>query len=274
MTDYTKLLPVHIEKYLGAHDLFMEIFPGKPVQGATGKRPPLLFVHGAYTGSWMWSKYMPHFIAAGWTCYAMNLRGHYKSRHVDLTAVTFADYLTDLEEAISECGEPPILIGFSMGGILGQKLAENAELRGLVLIDSTICREAYEKVPYDILQQPITELIVPPPAREEAMSIDESPEDIDFQRKYLAMESARAFNAFMFTPQNKGISVNSAEIHCPCLVLKAVGEAGDDERGRALAEHYRGSYVGLAGTTHTGLLVGQRYIEAVEAILKWLERLG
>lgn len=44
--DYTQLLPNHIEKYIGEHDLFLEIYEGEA-------RPPLLFVHGGYTGSWI-----------------------------------------------------------------------------------------------------------------------------------------------------------------------------------------------------------------------------
>jgi hypothetical protein len=59
MKDYTKTLPDHIEKYIGNNDLFLEIFGGES-NSEEKKRPPLLFVHGAYTGSWMWSKYIPH----------------------------------------------------------------------------------------------------------------------------------------------------------------------------------------------------------------------
>lgn len=61
MKDYTKELPAHTEKYVGEHDLFLEIYEGHGLSSAAA-RPPLLFVHGAFTGSWMWSKYIPHFV--------------------------------------------------------------------------------------------------------------------------------------------------------------------------------------------------------------------
>lgn len=270
MRDYTKELPSHTEKYLGENDLFLEIFEGEKPQGAYDNRPPLLFVHGAFTGSWMWSKYLPHFIGAGWTCYVMNLRSHYRSRVQDLTKITFEDYLEDIREVIAACGAPPILIGFSMGGILCQKLAETARIAGLVLIDSSISREVYEVVPYAELDPTIPGILMPAPVREELTSIDESAEDIAFQRKYLSMESSLAFSAFSFTPTHKGISVDNLLISCPCLVIKAVNSEEDDRRGRVTAELLRAEYQGLWNTTHTGVLVGQRYREAVDTMMDWL----
>lgn len=79
----------------------------------------------------MWSKYILHFIDEGWECYVMNLRSHYKSRQLDMTRITFEDYLEDIHEAIAECGAPPILIGFSMGGILSEKVAETVKIAGV-----------------------------------------------------------------------------------------------------------------------------------------------
>ncbi|MNC33893.1 2-succinyl-6-hydroxy-2,4-cyclohexadiene-1-carboxylate synthase [compost metagenome] len=271
MRDYTKELPGHVEKYIGEQGLFLEVF-GVPAPGeAAQERPPLLFVHGAYTGSWMWSKYIPHFIRSGWTCYVMNLRSHYKSRAMDMTKITFEDYLEDIKEIMGECGAPPILVGFSMGGILCQKLAETEKLAGLVLIDSSISREVHDQVPYRELEPVKAGLVVPAPTREEESSMDESANDIAFQRKYLAMESALAFNAFAFRFGSNGISINRSAISCPCLVVCAVNEEDDDLRGKAAAEYLHGEYKGLWGTTHTGLLVGQRYKEAADCVLEWLK---
>ncbi|MDC9812149.1 MULTISPECIES: alpha/beta hydrolase [Rhizobium] len=275
MRDFAKELPEHTAKYVGENDLCLEIFYADN-SSKQSARPPLLFVHGAFTGSWMWSKYIPHFISAGWTAYCLNLRGHYKSRSVDLTKVEFEDYLDDIRQAISEiveeCAVPPVVIGFSMGGILSQKLAESVGIAGLVLIDSSICREVHDEVPYDDLAPRLPGLVVPAPARDEQSSADETLEDIEFQRKYLSMESARAFAAFSFHFGAEGISIESGKITCPSLVMSAVNDEADDRRGRATARHIGGEYLGLQGTTHTGLLVGQRYCEAVSRMMAWLAR--
>ena len=275
MIDYTKALPAHTETFIGDNDLFLEIYEGVPSSQAAADRPPLLFVHGAYTGSWMWSKYVPHFVREGWTCYAMNLRSHYRSRVLDMTRVTFEDYLEDIREviraAIAERGKPPVVIGFSMGGILGQKLAETDRLAGLILVDSVISKEVHDLAPYPHSTPTELGLVVPAPAREELSSIDESEDDILFQRKYLAMESAHAYRAFSHR-HTGGVPIDSGLIVCPCLVIGAVGSEDDDRRGRAMAEYLHAEYAGLWNTTHTGLLVGQRYGEAVERILAWLKR--
>lgn len=271
MKDYTKMLPAHIEKYIGENDLFLEIYEGKGQSTAIEKRPPLLFVHGAYTGSWMWSIYIPLFINEGWKCYVMNMRSHYKSRLLDLTKVSFEDYLEDIKEVIAECGEAPIIIGFSMGGILCQKLAETTKFAGLVLIDSSISKEVYDIAPYKVLEEISTAIILPAPAREELYSIDESPEDILFQKKYLTMESSKAISDFAFYyGATIGISVDSSLIACPVLVVSAVNSDDDDNRGRVMARHLGAEYTGLWNTTHTGLLVGQRYKEVVDRILEFL----
>ncbi|ABC94365.1 putative hydrolase protein (plasmid) [Rhizobium etli CFN 42] len=275
MRDYTKELPEHTARYIGKSDLFLEIFPGNN-RSDEADRPPLLFIHGAFTGSWMWSKYIPHFMAAGWNSYCINLRGHYKSRSVDFTKVEFEDYLEDIREAISaiagECAVAPVVIGFSMGGILSQKLAESVEIAGLVLIDSSISRQVHEEAPYHDLVSEIPGVVIPAPVRDEQSSPDETPDDIAFQRKYLSMESARAFGAFSFHFGAEGISIDGGKISCPSLVISAVNDAAADRRGQAMARHIGGEYFCLWGTTHTGLLVGQRYHEAVSRIMIWLAR--
>lgn len=273
MKDYTKSLPDHTAQYIGEQDLYLEVFEGDEIQGRSDHRPPLLFVHGAYTGSWMWSKYIPHFVQQGWTCYAMNLRSHYKSRVQDMTRVTFEDYLEDIQEIITECGEPPILIGFSMGGILSQKIAEHSPLRGLIVIDSSLSQEVLRSVPYAEVDRITPGLVVPAPVHDELTSIDESAEDIAFQRKYLAMESSQAFSTFSaFFGGEDVVSINGESITCPSLVIKAVSSEEEEQRGRLTAEQLHAEYTGLWHTTHTGLLVGQRYFEAVEIILEWLQR--
>lgn len=273
MIDYTKILPKHIEKYIGENDLYLEIFDGESAFEVGEKHPPLLFVHGAYTGSWMWSKYIPHFVSQGWKCYVMNMRSHYKSRVLDLTKISFEDYLEDIKVVIEECNEPPIIIGFSMGGILSQKIAETEGLSGLVLIDSSISKEVNEIEPYKERFEISSSNILPAPAREEGFSIDESADDIDFQKKYLTMESSKALSACgCWIRGTEGISINSSLIACPCLVIKAVNSEDDERRGRATAKHLKAEYLGLLNTTHTGLLVGQRYKEVVDRVMKWLER--
>ena len=54
------------------------------------RKPPLLLVHGALTGSWLWSSFGAFFAERGWEAHAMNLRGHYTSDIADLGSVSDA----------------------------------------------------------------------------------------------------------------------------------------------------------------------------------------
>lgn len=267
MIDYVKQLPKHIEKYVGENDLYLEIY-----NSDENVKPPLLFVHGAYTGGWMWSKYLPHFIEKGFPCYVMNLRSHYKSRNMDLTTIILNDYIEDVLECINECSQSPILIGFSLGGILCQKVAETKKIRGLVTIDSAISKEVNEMVPYASLSKQLTECIEPAPVRNEVKTADESKNDILFQKKYNGMESTKVFNEIGCWMEGvKGISINNKAITCPVLVIKSVDREEKQRRGLAEAKHLDGEYKSFQGMSHTGLLIGIRYKEVVDRIMQWLE---
>lgn len=104
---------------------------------ATGRRaPPLLFVHGAYVAAWCWAEhFLPHFAAAGFDAYAVSLRGHGASpARESLASHSIADYVEDLAEAIDAIGEPPVVIGHSMGAFVLQRYLARHALPGAVML--------------------------------------------------------------------------------------------------------------------------------------------
>ncbi len=114
----------------------LEVFSCLPAR-KTG-RPPLLFVHGAFAGGWMWTDtFMPALAGAGYPCYALSLRGHGGSEgraHIDWHSV--ADYVDDVVKVIDWLGETPVLIGHSMGGFIIQKYLERHSAPGVALLCS------------------------------------------------------------------------------------------------------------------------------------------
>lgn len=99
---------------------------------------PLLFVHGAFAGGWMWTEtFMPFFAKAGYDCHALSLRGHGGSsgrETIDWHAI--GDYVDDLERIIDWVDAPPVLIGHSMGGFVVQKYLERHPAAGAILLCS------------------------------------------------------------------------------------------------------------------------------------------
>src|ERR671938_613742 len=78
-------------------------------------RPPILFIHGMFTGAWQFEGFQHHFAALGYPSHAINLRGHHGSRPVlDLGKVSVLDYVDDVLPVARALGQP-IVVGHSMG---------------------------------------------------------------------------------------------------------------------------------------------------------------
>lgn len=99
---------------------------------------PLLFVHGAYAGAWLWDfHYLPWFARHGWDAHAFSFCGHGASAGRErLDQNSIDDYVADLARAIAALPAPPVVIAHSMGGFVLQKYLEQAELPGAVLLCS------------------------------------------------------------------------------------------------------------------------------------------
>lgn len=118
-----------------AHFGELEVLVRSP-QGKPSKSTPLLFIHGAYTDAWCWDEhFLPHFASLGYTCHAVSLSGHGKTRRPGvLDSFSIQDYVTDVREVVDRLPEPPVLIGHSMGGMVVQKYLEVATAPAAVLL--------------------------------------------------------------------------------------------------------------------------------------------
>ncbi len=115
----------------------LEVFSCLP-ENPSETRPPLLFVHGAFAGGWMWTDtFMPYLAAAGYPCYALSLRGHGASvGREQIDWLSIADYVDDLRTVIRWLKVAPVLLGHSMGGFVVQKYLEHEQVPGAALLCS------------------------------------------------------------------------------------------------------------------------------------------
>jgi pimeloyl-ACP methyl ester carboxylesterase len=93
--------------------------------GEPSSLPPLLFVHGAFCGAWVWTEhFLPFFAQRGWRCVAVSLRGHGRSAGRErLDWAGLADYVADVATAAAGLDRSPVVIGHSMGGLVAQRFA-------------------------------------------------------------------------------------------------------------------------------------------------------
>ena len=108
----------------------------KALPSAPSAKPPVLFLHGAFSGAWVWAEHVLDFVAErGHAAYALSFRGHGRSEgRGDLARHGLADYADDVRATIRSIGHPPILVGHSMGGLVAQRCLCRERLAGLALM--------------------------------------------------------------------------------------------------------------------------------------------
>src|SRR5512134_2025103 len=99
---------------------------------------PLLFIHGTLHTASCWDvHFLDYFAQHGFAAHALNLRGHGNSEGREkLRWTRIADFVEDVENAVSQLLSPPILIGHSMGGFIIQKYLEDHDAPAAVLLSS------------------------------------------------------------------------------------------------------------------------------------------
>ena len=227
----------------------------RPTAGAP-PRPPLLLVHGLAGGAWYWARYQQFFAERGYASYAVALRGRGASRPVaELGRVSMADYVQDALDVAGALGEPPVVVGHSMGGLVAQKVAEagaaraavlicSAPPRGIPLFTAALVRRQLKHVPAMLASRPI----VGARADHDALTFNRVPEaERAALFDQLVPESGRVARELSLS----AVRVDAARVRCPVLSVSAA-----DDRfvppgvGRRIARKYGGAYRVFAGHGH------------------------
>lgn len=106
--------------------------------GSPGERPPVLLLHGGGQTRHSWSGTAGQLAARGHEAWTMDLRGHGDSDWARDGDYTTEAMVKDLDAVCAEIGRPPVLVGASMGGMVGlvsEGSLRPGRLRALVLVD-------------------------------------------------------------------------------------------------------------------------------------------
>lgn len=104
----------------------------------------VVFIHGMFVTPKCWDGWVERFQARGYRCLAPAWPLHdrpiqeQRARHPDaeLGALSIPALVEHFERIVKDVGEPPILVGHSMGGLLVQLLVQRGLARAGVAIDS------------------------------------------------------------------------------------------------------------------------------------------
>lgn len=234
---------------------------------------PAIFIHGTFSRASHMHALMERFEAAGFSCVAESLPGHEPTDPSALESLELKDYLAALERIRARLPAPPVIVGHSMGGLLGQQLACSGPCAALV------CLATAPSGPVIPQLRSLVDLIpmLPPfllgtPFRPTLSAFSRmGAQDVPAyeQREIfetVGYESVRAYRAMVFGTS----AVRVGTIPCPMLCITA----GDDRMiarsisDRTAARH-GANHVVLEGRGHW--LIARYGVEQVaQAALHWL----
>jgi pimeloyl-ACP methyl ester carboxylesterase len=242
------------------------------------RKPPLLLVHGALGGSWLWTEFAAYLAERGWEAHAMNLRGHFTSDMAELGDTTMRDYADDVGVAMRHLGRPAVLIGWGIGSLAAMMHAERQRPLGLVLLAPSPPAAALPRRPDDHELRAVPAVYdaawwgwagTPEELRERMPDMDEH--DIEKMTELLkgARESGRARRERM-----QGVSVDtSLLVDTPSLVIGAgLDDVVHPNEARRTADLLGASYEYFPSASHFGLVMGEHtWPEVAQSVLGWLE---
>ncbi|MCV0402929.1 MAG: alpha/beta hydrolase [Chloroflexi bacterium] len=242
------------------------------------RKPPLLLVHGALTGSWLWTEVAAFLAERGWEAHAVNLRGHFTSDTAELDETTMRDYADDIGVALRQIGRPAVLIGWGIGALAAMMHAERHPVLGLVLLAPSPPAAALPRRPdehelravpgtYDAAWWGWTG------SREELRERMPDMEDDEIEKMSELLIGARESGPAR-RERMLGVPIDASRFaDIPSLVIGAgLDEVIHPNEARHTADLIGASYEYFPSASHFGLAMGARtWPEVAQSVLGWLE---
>ena len=241
------------------------------------RKPPLLLVHGALTGSWLWADVAAFLAERGWEAHAMNLRGHYTSDVADLADTSMADYAEDIGVAVRNLGRPPVIVGWGIGALAAMLYAERHPVLGLVLLAPSPPAAALPRRPSEHELRDVPDVY---DARwwgwigndDELRDAMPDMDDAAFEKMQELLAGARESGSAR-RERMLGVRIDAARIDVPALVI---GAGHDDvihpTEVRRTADLLRATYEYVPSASHFGLLMAaETWPQVAQSVLGWLE---
>lgn len=229
-------------------------------------KPTIVLIHGAANSASVWTYWQELLALHGWKTAAVNLRGHGGASSVDLTAVTMEDYASDVSRVIAGLSLKPVVMGWSMGGLVAMMLAAKGEAGACVALAPSL--PALQEDPRCALQPgvfgpEVYGIASLDPGDQPAMP------DLDREERQVALSSLGPESLLARSERRRGVLI--PEIPCPFLLVTGTLDAQWPEKAYAdlWLKHER-----LAmQASHWGLVLNRRAIRTVlPSLHEWLHR--
>jgi pimeloyl-ACP methyl ester carboxylesterase len=227
--------------------------------------PPIVLVHGAANSASIWTFWQRELAAHGWASYALDLRGHGRSERIDLSRTSMHDYAADVCTLAQQFKQPPVILGWSMGGLVALMVA--AAGLGSAVIALAPSLPARQR-------DPSVELRSGEFGPEEYGITHHDPEeqrampDLDREERLIALASLGLESRLAKDERKAGIVVES--LPCPRLLVTGTADkAWPVERYQDL--WLKADNLSVEGASHWGLVLNRRALATlIPAASRWL----
>ena len=229
--------------------------------------PPIIFVHGSANSAKVWTLWQKKIADLGCSSHAIDLRGHGNSNRVDLSSTSMEDYAEDIRLIIRKIPRPPVIIGWSMGGLLAMMVAAKGHTVACIslgpsmpaqIVDSSVQIRTGEFGPeeYGITSgDPNNQLGM---------------KDLDIDERMIALSSVGPESRMARDERKAGIVIT--EMPCPLMIMTGAGDQAWP------FETYKGLWLSfthqsIEGASHWGLVLNRRALGiAVPLAMQWLRK--
>ncbi len=230
-------------------------------------RPPVILVHGAANSGRVWTFWQDELAGHGWSSHAIDLRGHGASAAADLGITRMADYADDVIAFARTLRQAPVLVGWSMGGLVAMMAAMLCHARACVgLAPSTPARafDASVALRTGVFGPEEYGIAGRDPDRQPSMA------DLDREERIMALESLGLESRIARDERKAGIVIAAA----PCPVLVVTGTADTQwPRKRYDDLPFSADHFEADGVTHWGLVLNRRVLPRIGSVVSsWLEK--
>lgn len=231
-------------------------------------RPPVVLVHGAANAAAVWTFWMSRLAAEGWPVYALDLRGHGSSEPLDLSRTSMHDYLDDVRRLAEQLRRRPVVIGWSMGGLVAIMAGAAGLASACVgLAPSTPARAVTPDVALREGEFGPEEYGI---TSREWQDNEAAMPDLTEVERVIALASLGRESRYARDERQRGIAIES--LPCPLLVVTGTLDR-QWPRERYAGLHLPAEYMVAEGASHWGLVLNDRVLSTlVPHVSVWLRR--
>ena len=213
---------------------------------SSSQRPPILLVHGAANSSVVWRFWQDALADRGWSSHAVDLRGHGESDGC-VDGATMSDYADDVAAVADGLPETPIVVGWSMGGLVAMMVAARGRARACVGPRAEYApaarRDESVEVRPGVFGPEEYGITSEDPAVQPTMP------DLDIEERLIAIESLSPESRTARDDRKAGIVIDA--LPCPLLVVTG-SEDRDWPRSAYAGMHLPADYLEASGRLALG----------------------